>query len=111
MKTEEISFRLISLAGDAMGKLFEANQSATSGQIQEAQNLLQEANQLLNQAHNEQTKLMVAEANGNSVELNVLLVHAQDTLMNTVLAENFMKQMIQMNQRILELEKKAEGIK
>lgn len=104
MKSEEISFSLISLAGDAMSKLLEANEASLNGDQEEYSNLMSEATQLMNEAHNEQTKLLVTEAQGGEVDVNVLLIHAQDTLMNTILAETFIKQLSKMNLKIKELE-------
>ena len=38
----------------------------------------------MHKAHAFQTKLITEEASGNSVEVNVLLIHAQDHLMNAM---------------------------
>lgn len=106
MKTEEVSFQLIALAGDALGLLFEANEKSLEGEYEVAEKLYAQAHTIMNKAHNEQTKLMAAEAQGETLDVNVLLVHAQDTLMNTVLAESFTKQLMKLNQRINVLEEK-----
>ncbi|MFK4566835.1 PTS lactose/cellobiose transporter subunit IIA [Enterococcus sp. UD-01] len=110
MKPEEISFNLISLAGDAMGKLFEANDASLKGDNERYAALMAEATQLMNEAHNEQTKLLVSEAQGTPVAVNVLLIHAQDTLMNTILAETFTKQLAKTNARIAGLEEKLQQL-
>ncbi|WP_262368799.1 PTS lactose/cellobiose transporter subunit IIA [Enterococcus faecium] len=39
----------------------------------------------MNEAHNLQTNLIVNEVNGDDNQINALLIHAQDTLMNTIL--------------------------
>lgn len=110
MKPEEISFNLISLAGNAMSKLFEANEASLKGDTEIYDALMAEATKLMNEAHNEQTKLLVSEAQGTPVNVNVLLVHAQDTLMNTILAETFIKQLAKTNSRITVLEEKLQQL-
>ena len=45
-------------------------------------------------AHQAQTSLLVSEANGNAVNLNVLLVHAQDHLMTSMLALELIQELI-----------------
>ena len=45
-------------------------------------------------AHQAQTDLLVKEANGENVTLNVLLIHAQDHLMTSMLALELIQEMI-----------------
>ena len=47
------------------------------------------------QAHNTHTEIIVAEAKGEKSEYSVLLSHAQDTLMNTILAETLIEELIE----------------
>lgn len=108
--SEVVSFQLISIAGDAMGKLFEAMEASKKCEMAQAHTLVQEGKALLNDAHNAQTSLLVADANGEKTDVNVLLIHAQDTLMNTVLAETFVNEIIALNDRINQLESKIEKI-
>jgi PTS system cellobiose-specific IIA component len=84
MNLEEISFNIISLAGDARSMCMEAIQKARKSKINEAYELLEQANAQLNNAHKFQTQLIQAEANGDAFNVNVLLVHSQDHLMNAI---------------------------
>ena len=54
----------------------------------------------LTQAHKVQTDLLISEANGEKVNINVILIHAQDHLMTTIMYERIARQMI----RILDKE-------
>ena len=45
-------------------------------------------------AHNAQSDLLFAEANGNKVEVGILLVHAQDHLMTSMLAIELIQELI-----------------
>ncbi|MDT2813907.1 PTS lactose/cellobiose transporter subunit IIA [Vagococcus carniphilus] len=104
MSIEEISFNLISLGGESFSVMMEALEYSEKGDIEKQQELMNEAEKLMNKAHNFQTKLLTNEAQGNKNEINVLLIHAQDTLMNTILAATLIKKMCRMNERLLKLE-------
>jgi len=96
MNTEQISFKIISLAGDAFAKLIEALQMAKKGELQQVEALINKAKEQVNEAHNVQTDLIVKEAQGEKAEFSVLLIHAQDTLMNTILTMTLVEEMIGM---------------
>ena len=46
-----------------------------------------------------QTELLVSEARGEKVDTNVILIHAQDHLMTTILYERIAKQMMRIMER------------
>ena len=92
MKREEIfelSFQIIMNSGEARSMAMEAISLAKNGEIEKARNARVE----INKAHRHQTSLIQSEANGETNEVTVLLIHSQDHLMNgmTVLdmAEEF----------------------
>ncbi|MBS5950981.1 MAG: PTS lactose/cellobiose transporter subunit IIA [Clostridium sp.] len=95
MNTEQICFKIISLAGESFSKMAEALAAAKSKDFKKSEELLEESREVLHKAHEIHAELLTAEANGNNPEISVLLVHAQDNLMNTVLAETFFTEMIQ----------------
>ncbi|EIA19918.1 PTS system beta-glucoside-specific transporter subunit IIA [Listeria fleischmannii 1991] len=96
MKTEEIAFSLISLAGDSFSQLIMALQCAKANKKSEMEEKLAESDRLMNEAHKVQTELMVEEIRGDKTDISVLLIHAQDTLMNTILASTLIREMIDM---------------
>ncbi|SHF26349.1 PTS system, cellobiose-specific IIA component [Seinonella peptonophila] len=96
---EQIPFQIISYAGDSFSKMMEALQEAKQGNFDKVDPLFAEAEQLLHKAHQVQTDLIVKEANGENNEFSVLLVHAQDTLMNTILSSTLIKELIEVYQR------------
>lgn len=87
---------IIGFAGDARSKAFEALDLAKQGKFEEADKLMEEANANLQEAHNGQTDLLVAEAQGKKMEVGVLLIHSQDHLMTAMLAYDLIKEMIDM---------------
>lgn len=94
-KTEEISMTLIASAGEGKSLAFEALNKAKNHQFEEAEKLMQQAEESVKKAHVEQTKLLVKEANQEKAEINVLLIHAQDHLMTSVLAVDLIREMIE----------------
>ena len=88
MTPEELELTMIeivALSGDARTKLLNAVRKAKEGDDASARTLVGEAQGLLNDAHNAQTELLTAEARGEVTTPTVLLVHAQDHLMTTML--------------------------
>lgn len=80
----EISFSIISFAGDAKSLSMEAIKKAKKGHIEEAMNMVEKAKEQIVKAHDVQMKLIQNEVSGNKTELSILLIHAQDHLMNAV---------------------------
>ena len=89
----EVSFQIIMNAGDARSTAMESLAEAKKGDIDKAKKLIKEARNQINNAHQYQTSLINAVANGEKNEINVLLIHSQDHLMNAMtvldLAEEF----------------------
>lgn len=84
MNTEKVAFDIISLSGDAKAELQKALKFAHEHNFAKAQAQIDLANGKLLQAHELQTKeLLTREANGEKLEFNVLISHAQDYLMTT----------------------------
>ena len=96
MTNEKVSFQMISLAGDAFSKLVEALRLTRSGDEELSKQRIEESEKLMNEAHNLQTQLIVKEARGEDNKFSVLLIHAQDTLMNTILMSTITNEMIEM---------------
>ncbi len=91
---EEIAFQIISLAGDTLSKMFESLDVAKKGDFQGADEVMKEADELLKKAHKVQTNLIVSEAQGEKTEYSIIMVHAQDHLMNCMLAKRLISELI-----------------
>ncbi|WP_305152020.1 PTS lactose/cellobiose transporter subunit IIA [uncultured Dubosiella sp.] len=96
MNTEMIAMTLIAHSGDARTLAFQALQAAKKNNFDEASHLMEESEQAAVKAHQAQTDLLVAEANGEKPEVNVLLIHSQDHLMTSMLAQEMIREMIQL---------------
>ena len=93
---EMISFGIIAHAGDARSYAFGALAAAKAGNFEEAEALLKQSNDAAVEAHHMRTELLVNEANGNKTPVDVLLVHAQDHLMTSMLAVEVIKELIEL---------------
>lgn len=82
---EMTMIEIVAFSGDARTKLLGAVKKAKDHDFAGAQALVDEAQELLNDAHKTQTDLLTAEARGEVTTPTVLLVHAQDHLMTTML--------------------------
>ena len=101
MTTEKVAFDIISLAGDARAELEKALKLAREGKFAEAQEQVEKANPQLLQAHQLQTKeLLTREANGEKLQFNVLISHAQDYLMTTYALKDVAVEIINLYQLI-----------
>ena len=104
---EEISmigFEIVAYAGDAQTDLLAALDRARGGLFDEARKLHASANQTLIDAHDVQTRLLSQEAGGKEMDVTFIMVHAQDTLMTTMILEKQVRFFIDEYERIAKLE-------
>jgi PTS system cellobiose-specific IIA component len=93
---EQIVMELVVNAGNARSKSMEAIKAAKKGDLDLSKEKIKEANELLNKAHDFQTKLIQSEASGEVIKINLLMVHAQDHLMNAMTVRDLAKEIISM---------------
>lgn len=89
-----VSMTIIANSGDARSYAYGALEAAKAGNFEEADELLKKSDESATLAHKAQTDLLFKEANGEHQEVNVLLVHAQDHLMTSMLAVELIKEII-----------------
>ena len=109
--TESISMQLIAAAGDAKGCAFEALTEANDGNFEKAEELLKQATAATLPVHKQQMELITATAQGEEFPIDVLLVHAQDHLMNSELAQDLIRELITLYKRVDALEKEVKELK
>lgn len=102
---EGLTFELISNSGSARSYAFEALSFAKEGEIDKAKEKMDIAKEEILKSHKVQTELIQKEARGDKIEINILLVHAQDHLMTSILAKDLIKEMIDMQEELNELKK------
>ncbi|MBU5592546.1 PTS lactose/cellobiose transporter subunit IIA [Clostridium sp. MSJ-4] len=101
---EGLIFEIIAHTGEARGYVFDALKSAKEGDFEKAKELMEKSEEESRIAHNVQTKLIQEEINGEGVQINMLLVHAQDQIMTAMSEQYLVAQMI-------ELYKEMRGVK
>ncbi len=84
MDYEMMIFTMIANSGEAKSLCMEAIGHAKKKEFSEAEKCLEAANNKLGLSHESQTSLIQSEAQGNETKLTLLMVHAQDHLMNTI---------------------------
>lgn len=89
-----VSMTIIANSGDARSFAFQALEEAKAGNLEEAEKLLAKSDAAANLAHKAQTELLFKEANGDKQDINVLLIHSQDHLMTSMLANELIKEII-----------------
>ena len=93
-EAQMVAFQLISYAGDAFSSFFKAVEKSRNGEFDEADELIKKGESELTNAHNAQTELLAKEAQGKDIEYSIMLVHAQDHLMTTIMYERVAKEFI-----------------
>ena len=94
-----IGFEIVAYAGEARSKLLMAIKEAENSNFEKAETLVAEAGEVLLEAHAQQTEMIQKEAAGETNEIGFIMVHAQDHLMNSLLAREFSEELIHLYQR------------
>ncbi|WP_274964151.1 PTS lactose/cellobiose transporter subunit IIA [Tepidanaerobacter syntrophicus] len=105
MEYENIVMNIIVNGGNARSHAMTAIQLAKSGKIEEAKKEIREAEEDLAKAHEIQTQIIQDEASGNPKEVTLLMVHAQDHLMNAMTVKDLAQEFIDVYERQLKLER------
>jgi len=96
---EEAVMEIIVNAGQSRSLCFEALHAARQGNLDEAKSLLREADGYARQAHKMQTKLIEQDAGEARQPMTLIMVHAQDHLMNSLLARELSEEIIHLYQK------------
>lgn len=102
MNHTEVTFQMILHGGNARSLAMEAIALAKNKDMPGAKSALLRAGEELAKAHHLQTTLIQAEVSGEAVELNMLLVHAQDHLMNAMTIRELANEFVELYEHIHE---------
>jgi cellobiose PTS system EIIA component len=94
LTSEQINFMLILHSGNARSKIIQALREYREGKVEEADNLLVQAEEDLRVAHQIHFKMVQQEASGEKVEFALLLMHAEDHLMSTLSMKELVKELL-----------------
>ena len=102
-ETQMMAFQLIGFAGDAFSHFFQAIDAAKKADYEEAERLIQEGKKSMKEAHDAQTDLLSAEADGKDLAYSILMVHAQDHLTMALMYERLASEFISVYKEMNEL--------
>ncbi|MCK9444450.1 MAG: PTS lactose/cellobiose transporter subunit IIA [Tissierellaceae bacterium] len=102
MDLELIIINIINYSGEARSFCMEAIRYAKAGEFSEAKKAIEEANDKLSEAHKSQTLLIQGEARGEESQISLLLIHAQDHLMNAITIRDMANEFMDLYQIVSE---------
>lgn len=91
---EQIVFKIILHGGNGRSSSMEAIIAAKAGDFERARAKLQEAADELNEAHKIQTTLIQSEIREGPMKVSLLMVHAQDHLMNAIVVKDLANEIV-----------------
>ena len=97
---EMIVINLIVNSGSARSSAIEAIQYAKAGDMAKANESLQQAKESVNEAHHSQTEMIQGEIRGEKTPLNLLMVHAQDHLMTSLVVIDLAQEFIDLYEKV-----------
>lgn len=97
---ELICFQIISNAGDAKSSLFEAIDLAKESKFEEAAKKVEAADESLLKAHEVHMDLIQKDMGGEKVEFSLILMHAEDQMMQTELLKKLTEEFIDIYKKI-----------
>ena len=95
-----IAFEIILGSGDARNLVHESFKFMRESDFEAAEKKLDEANESLLKAHGSQTGLLHKFAGGEAMEIDILMVHAQDHLMTTMTLREMALEMMFLYQKL-----------
>lgn len=100
MELQQVIMTIILTGGNARNFAMEAISKAKLGKIKEAKELIKNAEGELHEAHTVQTKLIQNEAAGDKIVVELLMVHAQDHLMNAMTVTDLAMEFVELYEEL-----------
>lgn len=101
---ELMIMELVVNAGEGRSYAMEALKAARNGDYEKAQALVKQSEKAIQNAHKSQIDIISKEAGGEHFPVSLLMVHAQDHVMNAMTVLDLAKEMILMYKKINEKE-------
>ncbi|MCU6666340.1 PTS N,N'-diacetylchitobiose transporter subunit IIA [Silvania hatchlandensis] len=97
---EEVVMGLIINSGQARSLAYAALKKAKLGDFEAAKAMMAESRTALNEAHLVQTKLIESDQGEGKMKVSLVLVHAQDHLMTSMLSRELVAELIELHEKI-----------
>ena len=95
MELEEQVMGIIINAGQSRSLCYEALQSAKEGNFVDADEKMQQSQHFAREAHLVQTQRIEADEGEGKTKMTLVMVHAQDHLMTSILAKELVTELIE----------------
>lgn len=96
MDLEEQVMEIIINAGQSRSLCYEALNSAKTGDFADADEKMEQAQHYAREAHRVQTQLIEADEGEGKTKMTLVMVHAQDHLMTSILAKELVGELIEL---------------
>ncbi|ELY5145311.1 PTS lactose/cellobiose transporter subunit IIA [Vibrio vulnificus] len=100
MEQELVVMEIICNAGEARSLCFEALKLSRQKEFVLADEKLAQAKECLNKSHLVQTQLIEEDQGEGKVPMTLVMVHAQDHLMTTILAYELAVEMVELHKQL-----------
>ncbi|MCF1602153.1 PTS cellobiose transporter subunit IIA [Tetragenococcus halophilus] len=97
---QNVAFTIILHSGNSRTMVHEGFELMRNGEYEKAEEKLEEANKELTAAHQAQTSLMQKYTSGEDVNMDIIMVHAQDHLMTTMTLREVALEMLSLYQKV-----------
>lgn len=97
---EEVVMGLIINSGQARSLAYAALKQAKQGDFAAAKTMMEQSRMALNEAHLVQTKLIEGDQGEGKMKVRLVLVHAQDHLMTSMLARELVTELIELHEKL-----------
>nr|WP_318381932.1 PTS N,N'-diacetylchitobiose transporter subunit IIA [uncultured Enterobacter sp.] len=97
---EEVVMGLIINSGQARSLAYGALKQAKAGDFAGAQATMAQSRTALNEAHRVQTQLIESDQGEGKMKVSLVLVHAQDHLMTSMLARELIAELIELHEKV-----------
>ena len=98
---EEVVMGLIINSGQARSLAYSALKKAKEGDMAAARQLMTQSREALNAAHLVQTQLIESDQGEGKIPVTLVLVHAQDHLMTSMLARELINELVDVHEKLL----------
>lgn len=100
MDLESTVMELIINAGESKSCAMQALRAAKKGEWSQVDDLLTQATAATKKAHQVQTELIGLDEGSGKVPVNLIMVHAQDHIMTSMLARELIEELIEVHRKL-----------
>ncbi|SES10560.1 PTS cellobiose transporter subunit IIA [Salipaludibacillus aurantiacus] len=97
---QSVAFEIILHSGQARTIIHEAFTLMKNNEFKNAENKLEEANEEIVLAHKSQTELLQKYSSGESITMEIIMVHAQDHLMTVMTLKDIASEMLHLYEKV-----------